>query len=38
MRSIAATGGMKLVAVSPKPFGVTLPGGFCRLPSMSISV
>ena len=35
---MAPTGGMKLVAVSPKPFGVTLPGGFWRLPSINISV
>ncbi len=28
MRSMAETGGMKLLEVSPKPFGVTLPAVF----------
>ena len=38
IRSIAETGGMKLVDVSPKPFGVTLPAVFWRRPSIRTSV
>ena len=38
MRSIALTGGMKLVEVPPKPFGVTLPAAFWRRPSIRIRV
>ena len=38
MRSMAASGGMKLVCVPPKPFGVTLPAAFWRRPSISTSV
>src|SRR5690606_40766334 len=34
MRSMADRGGMKLVDVSPKPLGVTLPAAFWRRPSM----
>ena len=38
MRSIADIGGMKLLAVPPKAFGVTLPAAFWRRPLMRISV
>ena len=35
---MADSGGMKLVEVSPKPLGVTLPAAFCRRPSIRIRV
>jgi len=38
IRSMADIGGMKLVEVSLKPLGVTLPAVFWRLPSIRISV
>src|SRR5690554_7003842 len=38
MRSMADIGGMKLVEVSLKPLGVTLPAGFWRRPSIRIRV
>jgi hypothetical protein len=38
MRSMADSGGRKLVCVPPKSLGVTLPAEFWRRPSMSTSV